>query len=122
MKVLNEMLLAGPVLVGEVRGCKADVRKQFDKSDKNAPPLEYGVFILQMELLGDGTPFLLTVFLDGKTSADDYAKSVMLKKGDIIAVAVRKLERKGNVSRVSCGPDGIKYLDAECVQALRSFV
>jgi len=120
MKVLKEMLLAGPVLVGEVRGAKAETSKRFDKSEKNAPPIVYDVFKLQMELLGDGTPFILTVFLERGTDPELYAQSTSLKRGDIIAVAVRKLEHKNHVSRASCGPQALRYLSPEEVLALRS--
>ena len=48
--------------MGEFRGGKADVARRFDKSDKNAPPIEFGMFKFTLELLSDGSPVMVAVF------------------------------------------------------------
>ena len=81
MKKLSQMLLAGPVLVGEVRGAKSEIAKRFDKSDKNAAPIEFGIYKVNLELLGDGSPVMLSVFLDSSAKPDEFAQSMKLKRG-----------------------------------------
>ena len=78
----------GPVLVGEFRGGKAEIAKRFDKSDKNAAPIEFGMYKFNLELLSDGAPVMISVFLDTGIKADEFAAKVQIKRGDIVA-AVR---------------------------------
>ena len=47
------MLRSGPLIVGEFRGGKAETAKRFDKSDKNAAPIEFGMFKFTIELLSE---------------------------------------------------------------------
>ena len=44
MKKIVGLLRTGPLMVAEVRGTKAETAKRFDKSDKNAAPLEFGLY------------------------------------------------------------------------------
>jgi hypothetical protein len=64
MKKLVLMVRTGPVVVGEFRGGKGETAKRFDKTDKNAPPLEFGMYKMNLEMLADGSPVMVTVFLD----------------------------------------------------------
>lgn len=114
------MLRSGPVIVGEFRGGKAEVAKRFDKSDKDATPIEFGMFKLSVELLADGAPIIVTVFLDRGVDAEEFATTVQLKRGDIIAIAVNKLELKNGVRRASCSPTAFIALDKSEVEQLRS--
>jgi hypothetical protein len=99
------MLRTGPVIVGEFRGGKSEIAKRFDKSDKNAAPIEFGMFKFTLELLADGTPVMVSVFLDHGVNAEQFASTVQLKRGDIIAIALNKLEMKNGVRRPSCMVD-----------------
>lgn len=119
MKRISELLLAGPVMVGEVRGAKSEILKRFDKSDKNAPPIQFGVFKVNLEMLADGTQVMLTVFLDPSTSPEDFAQRANLKRGDVVAVSVGKTEMKNGVRRAVSAPGGIVSLAPEEVDALR---
>ena len=49
MKKLVVMLRTGPVLVGEFRGGKGETARRFDKSDKNAAPIEFGMYKFNIE-------------------------------------------------------------------------
>src|ERR1051325_8231449 len=104
MKKLAAMLRTGPVTVGEYRGGKSETAKRFDKTDKNAPPIEFGMFKFTLELLADGAPVMVSVFLDRGVNADQFASTVNIKRGDIAAVVVSKSELSKGVRRVSCGP------------------
>jgi hypothetical protein len=119
MKKLVSMVRTGPVVVGEFRGGKAEIAKRFDKSDKNAAPIEFGMFKFNLELLGDGAPVIVTVFLDAGTNAEEFAANVQIKRGDLVAVAVTKLEMKNGVRRASCGPKNFVVLDKSEVDQLR---
>lgn len=114
-----EMIRSGPVIVGEFRGGKAEVFQLFDKTDKNAPPIDLGMFKLSIELLADGTPVIVTVFLERGVNAEQFASTVQLKRGDIIAIAVNKLEMKSGVRRASCAAKGFTVLDKSEVEQLR---
>ena len=120
MKRLASMLRTGPVLVGEVRGAKAETAKRFDKSDKNAPPLEFGMYKMNLEMLADGSPVMVTAFLDKGTNVEEFGAKIQMKRGDVVAVAVNKLEMKNGVRRASCGPANFTVLDKSEVDQLRS--
>ncbi|GEM_PF-3670414 len=113
------MLLAGPGLVAEVRGAKSEIAKRFDKSDKNAAPIEFGIYKVNLELLGDGSPVMLSVFLDSSAKPDEFAQSMKLKRGDVILVQVSRLEVKNGVRRAVCARDGMTVLDKAEVEELR---
>jgi hypothetical protein len=55
MKKLVSMVRTGPVIVGEFRGGKAETAKRFDKSDKNAKPIEFGMYKFNLQLLSKPT-------------------------------------------------------------------
>ncbi len=120
MKKLVAMLRTGPVIVGEFRGGKGETAKRFDKSDKNAAPIEFGMYKFNLELLADGAPAMVSVFLDDKTKAEEFAAKVQIRRGDVVAVAVNKLEMKSGVRRASCGPANFTVLDKSEVDQLRS--
>ena len=120
MKKLVLMVRTGPVVVGEFRGGKGETAKRFDKTDKNAPPLQFGMYKMNLETLGDGTPLMVTVFLDKETNAEEFGAKVQMKRGDIVAVAVNKLEMKNGVRRASCGPANFTVLEKSEVDQLRS--
>src|SRR5438132_3106617 len=103
MKKVIALLRTGPVVVGEFRGGKAETARRFDKSDKNAAPIEFGMYKFNLELLADGSPVMVTVFLEAGTKAEEFAAKVQIKRGDIVAVAVNKLEMKNGVRRAWCG-------------------
>ena len=110
----------GPALIGEVRGAKPETARRFDKSDKNAPPLEFGMYKINIELMADGSPVMISVFLDAGTKAEDFAAKAQLKRGDVIAVAVNKMELKNGVRRATCGAKGFFVLDKSEADQLRS--
>ena len=120
MKKLGLMVRTGPVIVGEFRGGKGETAKRFDKSDKNAPPLELSMYKMNLEMLADGSPVMVTVFLDKGTNAEEFGAKVQIKRGDLVAVAVNKLEMKNGVRRASCGPTNFTVLDKSEVDQLRS--
>jgi hypothetical protein len=120
MKKIVSMVRTGPVIVGEFRGGKAETAKRFDKSDKNAKPIEFGMYKFNIELLADGAPVIVTVFLDVGTNAEEFAAKVQIKRGDLVAVSVSKLEMKNGVRRASCGPSNFTGLDKSEVDQLRS--
>lgn len=120
MKKLMGMIRSGPVIVGEFRGGKAEIAKRFDKSDRNAPPIEFGMFKLSIELLADGAPVIVSAFLDHGVNAEQFASTIQLKRGDIVAIAVNKLEMKNGVRRASCAANGFTALDKSEVEQLRS--
>src|SRR5207249_11428755 len=91
MKKLVSMVRTGPVVVGEFRGGRGETAKRFDKTDKNAPPLEFGMYKMNLEMLADGSPVMVTVFLDKGINAEEFGAKVQIKRGEIVAVAVNKL-------------------------------
>jgi hypothetical protein len=120
MKKLIAMIRSGPVIVGEFRGGKAEIAKRFDKSDKNAAPIEFGMYKMTLELLVDGAPVMVSAFLDHGVKAEQFASTVQLKRGDIVAIAVNKLEMKNGVRRASCAANGFTALDKPEAEQLRS--
>jgi hypothetical protein len=120
MKKLVLMMRTGPVVVGEFRGGKGETGKRFDKTDKNAPPLELGMYKMNLEMLADGAPVMVTAFLDKETNAEEFGAKVQIKRGDIVAVTVNKLEMKNGVRRASCGSANFTVLDESEVDQLRS--
>ena len=120
MKKLGLMVRTGPVVVGEFRGGKGETAKRFDKTDKNAPPLELAMYKMNLEMLADGAPVMVTAFLDKGTNPEEFGAKVQIKRGDIVAVAVNKLEMKNGVRRASCGPANFTVLDKSEVDQLRS--
>ena len=108
---LYHYLKLGPLLVGEVRGFKAEVAKKFDKSDKNAPPIEFGVFKVNLELLCDGSPVMLSIYPDPTVELDKIAEKIGLKRGSIVAVSVGKMELKNGQRKAVCAVDAIRVLD-----------
>jgi hypothetical protein len=113
------MIRTGPVIVGEFRGGKSETAKRFDKSDKNAAPIEFGMYKFNLELLADGAPVLVGVFLDQGVKAEEFAATVQIKKGEVVAVGVSKLEMKNGVRRASCGAANFLVLDKSEVEGLR---
>ncbi len=120
MKKLAAMLRTGPVIVGEFRGGKSEVAKRFDKTDKSAAPIEFGMFKFTLELLADGSPVMVSVFLERGANAEQFAATVTVKRGDIVAIAVSKVELVKGVRRASCGPTNFVVLDKSEVDQLRS--
>ena len=120
MKKLVSMVRTGPVVVGEFRGGKGETAKRSDKSDKNAPPLEFGMYKMNLEMLADGSPVMVTVFLDKGINAEEFGAKVQIKRGEVVAVAANKLEMKNGVRRVSCGSVNFTVLDKSEVDQLRS--
>lgn len=120
MKKLISLVRTAPVVVGEFRGGKAEIARRHDKTDKNAAPIEFGMFKFNLELLSDGSPVLVTVFLDAATKAEEFAAKVQLKRGDVVAVAVGKLELQNGVRRVSCGMTNFVALDKAEADQLRT--
>ena len=111
MKRLVAMLRTGPVLVGEFRGGKGEIARRFDKSDKNAAPIEFGMYKFNLELLSDGAPVMISVFLAAGIKAEEFGAKVQIKRGDIVAVGVNKLELKNGVRRASCGMTNFGVLE-----------
>ena len=77
------------------------------------------MYKFNLELLADGAPVMVSVFLDDKTKAEEFAAKVQIKRGDVVAVAVNKLEMKNGV-RASCGPTNFTVLHKSEVDQLRS--
>jgi hypothetical protein len=77
------------------------------------------MFKFNLELLGDGSPVMVTVFLDAGIKAEEFAAKVQMKR-DIVAVAVNKLEMKNGVRRASCGQANFFVLDKSEVDQLRN--
>lgn len=119
MKKLLQMLRTGPVIVGEFRGGKSETAKRFDKTDKNAAPIEFGMFKFTLELLSDGAPVMVSVFLDRGVNADQFASAVTMKRGDVVAVGLSKSELSKGVRRISCGATNFVVLDKSEVDQLR---
>src|ERR1041385_3726615 len=111
MKKLFSMICTGPVIVGEFRGGKAETAKRFDKSDKNAAPIEFGMYKFNLEVLADGAPIIVTVFLEAGANAEEFAAKVRIIRGDLVAVGVSRLEMKSGIRRASCGPTNFIVLD-----------
>ena len=56
----------------------AETFRRFDKTDKNAAPIEAGMYKFSVEQLGDGSPVLVAVFLDVGTKAEEFASKVQI--------------------------------------------
>ena len=75
--------------------------KRFDKSDKNAPPIGFVIYKFNLELLAVGAPVIISAFLETGIKPEDFAAKVQIKRGDVVAVGVNKLELKNGVRRAS---------------------
>jgi hypothetical protein len=120
VKKLTQMLRMGPVIVGEFRGGKSETAKRFDKTDKNAAPIEFGMFKFTLELLADGAPVMVSVFLDRGANAEQFASTITMKRGDIVAINASKVELAKGVRRASCGATNFVVLDKPEIDQLRS--
>jgi|SRR5439155_25161578 len=112
-------LRRGPVLVAEVRGFRSEVGKKFDKSNKDAPPITFGVFKVHLEILSDGAPVMLSIYPGGSMNLDTFGEELGLKRGVIVAVAVGKLEMKDGQRKAVCAPNALRVLDEKEIQTLR---
>ena len=119
MNTIYQSLRLGPLQVGEVRGFKSELAKRFDKSDKNAPPIVFGVLKVVLEQLGDGTPVMLTIYLQPGADADTCGGRLGLKKGGVISISVGKTEIKNGIRSVTCGLDAVRVLDETETALLR---
>jgi hypothetical protein len=52
------------------------------------------MYKMNLEMLADGSPVMVTVFLDKGINAEEFGAKVQMKRGEIVAVAVNKLEMK----------------------------
>src|ERR1700730_2999884 len=120
MKKVITALRSGPVLVGEFRGGKGETFKRFDKSDKTAPPIVFGVYKFNLEQLGDGAPVIVSVFLDQGVNVEDFAAKVLLKRRDIVLVSVTKMEITNGMRCTSCSTANFIGLDKSEADQLRS--
>ena len=77
----------GPALIGEVRGAKPETAKRFDKSDKNAPPIEFGMFKINIEQLADGIPVgrLVASVVAGASTGRRRVSVVMLSSRSVVS-------------------------------------
>lgn len=113
MNTVYKYLKQGPLMVGEVRGFKAEIAKKFDKSDKNAPPIAFGVFKINIELLSDGSPVMLSIYPDPSLELEKLGEKLGLKRGAIVAVSVGKMELRDGQRKAVCKVDAIRVLDEE---------
>jgi hypothetical protein len=116
---LLQLLKRGPLLVAEVRGFRSEVGKKFDKSDKNAPPIIFGVFKIHLEILSDGTPVMLSIYPDASIELDKFGQKLGLRRGAIVAISVGKLEMRDGQRKAVCAPTAIRILDEDEVRQLR---
>ena len=119
MSALDRDLRKGPLLVAEVRGFKSEIGKKFDKSDKNAPPITFGVFKVHLEILSDGAPVMLSIYPDASMNLDTFGEQLGLRRGAIVAVSVGKLEMRDGQRRAVCAPSALRVLDEKEIQTLR---
>ena len=120
MKIIGKMLRESALLIGEFRGGKGETARRLDKSEKGAPPIEFSMYKFTLEFLEDGSPLLVTVYLEESKNAEQFAASVPLTRGDIVAVRITKLEMKNGVRHVRCSPTGFVALDKPEADQLRS--
>jgi hypothetical protein len=120
MSKLYQALRQGPLLVGEVRGFKSEVGKKFDKSDKSAPPITFGVFKVHLEILSDGAPVMLSIYPDASLNLETLGEQLGLKRGAIVAVSVGKLELRDGQRRAVCAPNAVRVLDEREIETLRA--
>jgi len=78
------------------------------------------MYKFNVELLADGAPVIVTAFLDADTKAEDFAAKVQIKRGEVVVIAVSKLEMKNGVRRATCGQANFFVLDKSEVDQLRS--
>jgi hypothetical protein len=119
MNALYQDLKRGPLLVGEVRGFRSEIGRKFDKSDKNAPPITFGVFKVHLEILSDGAPVMLSIYPDASMNLDTFGEELGLKRGVIVAVSVGKLEMRDGQRKAVCAPNALRILDETEVQTLQ---
>jgi hypothetical protein len=112
MNTILSQLKKGPLLVGEVRGFKSEVGKKFDRSDKNAPPILFGVFKIHMEILEDGAPVTVSMYPDANSNPDKLGEELGLKRGCIVSIQVTKIEFKDGQRQAKCSMNGIHILDS----------
>lgn len=110
MNTIYDYLKQGPLMVGEVRGCKAETFKKFDKTDKNAPPIICGVLKVHLELLGDGAPVMVSIYPSGDITAENMIAQLGLERGVIVAMNVGKIEYKDGQRKVVCPFHGVHIL------------
>ena len=119
MNTIYQSLRQGPLQMGEVRGFKTEIAKRFDKSDKNAPPIVFGVVKVMLEQLGDGIPLVLTIYLQPGTDAETCGERLGLRKGILISISVGKTEIKNGIRSMTCGEDAVRVLDETETALLR---
>ena len=120
MSAIYRALRAGPLLIAEVRGFRSEMGKKFDKSDKNAPPIVFGVFKIHLEILSDGAPVMLSIYPDASIELDKFGETLGLKRGAIVAVSVGKLEMRDGQRKAVCAPNGLRVLEEDEVRDLRA--
>jgi len=120
MSGLLHYLKQGPLLVAEVRGFRSEIGKKFDKSDKNAPPITFGVFKVHLEILSDGAPVMLSIYPDASINLESFGEQLGLKRGAIVAVSVGKLEMRDGQRKAVCAPNALRMLDEKEIQTLRA--
>lgn len=120
MSGLLHYLKQGPLLVGEVRGFRSEIGRKFDKSDKNAPPITFGVFKVHLEILSDGAPVMLSIYPDASINLDAFGEELGLKRGAIVAVSVGKLEMRDGQRKAVCAPNALRVLDENEARTLRA--
>jgi hypothetical protein len=106
-------LRKGPLLVAEVRGFKSEIGKKFDKSNKDAPPITFGVFKVHLELLADGSPIMLSIYPDASIQLESFGETLGLKRGVLVAISVGRLELKDGQRKAVCAPNAIRLVDPE---------
>ena len=118
MSAIYRFLRSGPLLGAEVRGFRAEIGKKFDKTDKNAPPITFGVFNIHLELLSDGAPVILSIYPRDGTEIEKLGEQLGLKRGVLVAVSVGKLENKAGQKRAVCAPEAVRVLSEDDARTL----
>jgi hypothetical protein len=117
---LYKLLRLGPLLAGEVRGFKSEMGKKFDKSDKSAPPITFGVFKMHLELLEEGSPVMVSVYGHQGECMDGFAEKIGLRRGAVVVMHVSKTEYKDGQRKVVCSAESIYVLNADEEAMLRA--
>lgn len=120
MKSIYDLLKLGPLVVGEVRGFVSEIAQKFDKSDKNAPPISFGVIKINIEQVGSGTPIIVSIYPKQGDTPDALLAKLNLERGILVAVTVGKSESKEGIRKIVTSPDGIHRLDDEEIKRLRA--
>ena len=120
MRAICRALRAGPLLIAEVRGFRSEIGKKFDKSDKSAPPIVFGVFKIHLEILSDGAPVMLSMYPDASIELDKFGETLGLKRGAIVAVSVGKLEMRDGQRKAVCAPTAVRILEEEEIRQVRA--